>query len=137
MSNFDDALKTSASAMTAQTLRLRTISENIANANSTAESPGADPYRRKLVTFKNMLDRETGASVVKVDHIVPDAAPFELKYMPGHPAADGNGYVRMPNVNPLVEMGDLREAQRSYQANVDVIDATNTMISRTIDMLRS
>jgi flagellar basal-body rod protein FlgC len=136
MSNFDDALKTSASAMTAQTLRLRTISENIANANSTAQTAGADPYRRKLVTFKNVLDRETGATVVKVDHIVPDAAPFELKYMPGHPAADGNGYVRMPNVNPLVEMGDLREAQRSYQANVDAIDATNTMISRTIDMLR-
>ncbi len=137
MSNFDDALKTSASAMTAQTLRLRTISENIANANSTATSAGADPYRRKLVTFKNVLDRETGASEVKVDHIVPDAAPVELKYMPGHPAADGNGYVRMPNVNPLVEMGDLREAQRSYQANVDVISATNTMISRAIDMLRN
>ena len=137
MSNFDDALKTAASAMTAQTLRLRTISENIANANSTATTAGADPYRRKLVTFKNVLDRETGASVVKVDHIVPDAAPFELKYMPGHPAADGNGYVRMPNVNTLVEMGDLREAQRSYQANVDVISATNTMISRAVDLLRS
>jgi flagellar basal-body rod protein FlgC len=136
MSNFDDALKTSASAMTAQTLRLRTISENIANANSTAQTAGADPYRRKLVTFKNVLDRETGADTIKVDRIVPDAAPFELKYMPGHPAADGNGYVRMPNVNPLVEMGDLREAQRSYQANVDAIDATNSMISRTIDMLR-
>ena len=103
----------------------------------TAASAGADPYRRKLVTFKNVLDRETGASTVKVDRIVNDAAPFEVKYMPGHPAADGNGYVRMPNVNPLIEMGDLREAQRSYQANVDVIDATNTMISRTIDMLRS
>ena len=137
MSNFDDALKTSASAMTAQTLRLRTISENIANANSTATTAGADPYRRKLVTFKNVLDRETGANMVKVDHIVPDAAPFEMKYMPGHPAADGNGYVRMPNVNPLVEMGDLREAQRSYQANVDVISATNTMISRAVDLLRS
>ncbi len=137
MSAFDDALKTSASAMTAQTLRLRTISENIANANSTAETPGADPYRRKLVTFKNVLDRQTGADTVKVDRIVPDAAPFELKYMPGHPAADGSGDVRLPNVNPLIEMGDLREAQRSYQANVDAIDATNTMISRTIDMLRS
>jgi flagellar basal-body rod protein FlgC len=137
MSSFDDTLKTAASAMTAQTLRLRTISENIANANSTAATAGADPYRRKLVTFKNVLDRETGSSVVKVDRIVPDAAPFELKYMPGHPAADGNGYVRMPNVNPLVEMGDLREAQRSYQANIDVIDATNTMISHAIDMLRS
>ncbi|HEV2674229.1 MAG TPA: flagellar basal body rod protein FlgC [Aliidongia sp.] len=137
MSSFDDTLKTAASAMTAQTLRLRTISENIANANSTAATAGADPYRRKLVTFKNVLDHETGSSAVKVDRIVPDAAPFELKYMPGHPAADGNGYVRMPNVNPLVEMGDLREAQRSYQANVDVIDATNTMISRAIDMLRS
>ena len=137
MSSFDDTLKTAASAMTAQTLRLRTISENIANAGSTAASAGADPYRRKLVTFKNVLDRETGASTVKVDRIVNDAAPFEVKYMPGHPAADGNGYVRMPNVNPLIEMGDLREAQRSYQANVDVIDAANTMISRAIDMLRS
>ncbi|HLZ67190.1 MAG TPA: flagellar basal body rod protein FlgC [Aliidongia sp.] len=137
MSTFDDIGKTAASAMTAQTLRLRTISENIANANSTANSAGGDPYRRKLVTFKNVIDHETGADTVKVDRIVPDAAPFEMKFMPGHPAADGNGYVRMPNVNPLVEMGDLREAQRSYQANVDVIDATNTMISRTIDLLRS
>jgi flagellar basal-body rod protein FlgC len=137
MSTFDDTLKTASSAMAAQTLRLRTISENIANANSTANSPGADPYRRKLVTFKNVLDRETGADTVKVDRIVPDAAPFEMKFMPGHPAADANGYVRMPNVNPLIEMGDLREAQRSYQANVDVIDATNTMISRAVDLLRS
>jgi len=137
MSTFDETLKTAASGMAAQTLRLRTISENLANASSTAASPGADPYRRKLVTFKNVLDRETGASTVEVDRIALDAAPFELKYMPGHPAADGNGYVRMPNVNPLVEMSDLREAQRSYQANVDAIDATNTMISRTIDMLRS
>jgi flagellar basal-body rod protein FlgC len=137
MSSFDDTFKTAASAMAAQTLRLRTISENIANANSTAESPGADPYRRKLVTFKNVLDRATGADTVKVDRIVPDAAPFELKYIPGHPAADANGYVRMPNVNPLVEMSDLREAQRSYQANVDVIDVTNTMLSRAIDLLRS
>jgi flagellar basal-body rod protein FlgC len=137
MSTFDDTLKTASSAMAAQTLRLRTISENIANANSTANSPGGDPYRRKLVTFKNVLDRETGADTVKVDRIVPDAAPFEMKYSPGHPAADANGYVRMPNVNPLIEMGDLREAQRSYQANVDVIDATNTMISRAVDLLRS
>jgi flagellar basal-body rod protein FlgC len=137
MSNFDDTLKAASAAMTAQSTRLRTISENIANANSTANSPGGDPYRRKLVTFKNELDHATGASAVKVDRIVPDAAPFELKYMPGHPAADANGYVRMPNVNPLVEMSDLREAQRSYQANVDVVDATNTMISRTIDLLRN
>jgi len=137
MSSFDDTLKTAASAMTAQTLRLRTISENIANANSTAASAGADPYRRKLVTFKNVLDRETGANTVKVDRIVPDAAPFELKYMPGHPAADASGYVRFPNVNSMIEMADLKDASRSYQANVDVIDVAKSMLSKAIGLLQN
>ncbi len=134
---FDDALKISASAMTAQTVRLRTIAENLANSGSTATTPGGDPYRRKLVTFRNVLDRETGDNRVQADRILPDAAPFESKYIPGHPAADSNGYVKFPNVNPVIELTDLKEAQRSYQANVDVIDVARTMLSRTIDLLRS
>lgn len=134
---FDDALKISASAMTAQTVRLRTIAENLANSGSTATTPGGDPYRRKLVTFRNVMDRETGDNRVQADRILPDAAPFESKYIPGHPAADSNGYVKFPNVNPVIELTDLKEAQRSYQANVDVIDVARTMLSRTIDLLRS
>lgn len=134
---FDDTLKISAAAMTAQTTRLRVIAENLANAGSTANTPGADPYRRKLVTFRNMLDHETGGKLVKVDRVVPDASDFEIKFIPGHPAADANGYVRFPNVNPMIEMADLKDANRSYQANVDVIDVAKSMLSRAIGLLQN
>jgi flagellar basal-body rod protein FlgC len=133
---FDDAMKVSAAAMTAQTTRLRVIAENMANADSTATSPGADPYRRKIVTFKNELDRATGDKLVKVAQVLPDATPFEVKYIPGHPAADTNGNVRFPNVNSMIEMADLKDANRAYQANVDVIDVAKTMVSRAIALLQ-
>ena len=133
---FDDAMKVSAAAMTAQTTRLRVIAENMANADSTATSPGADPYRRKIVTFKNELDRATGDKLVKVAQVLPDATPFEVKYIPGHPAADANGNVRFPNVNSMIEMADLKDANRAYQANVDVIDVAKTMVSRAIALLQ-
>jgi flagellar basal-body rod protein FlgC len=135
--DFDDTLKISAAGMAAQTTRLRTIAENMANAGSTASSPGEDPYRRKLVTFRNVLDEATGSKLVKVNKVVADAAPFEMKYMPGHPAADGNGYVRFPNVNTMIEMADMKDAQRAYSANVDVIDNAKTMLSRAIGLLQN
>jgi flagellar basal-body rod protein FlgC len=135
--DFDDTLKIAASAMTAQTTRLRVIAENLANAGSTANSPDADPYRRKIVTFRNILDETTGGKLVKIDRVLPDASPFELKYVPGHPAADANGYVRFPNVNSMIEMADMKDANRSYQANVEVIDIAKSMLSRAIGLLQN
>jgi flagellar basal-body rod protein FlgC len=135
--DFDDTLKISAAAMTAQTTRLRVIAENLANAGSTANSPDVDPYRRKIVTFRNELDKATGSNLVKVNKVLPDASNFEMKYVPGHPAADANGYVRFPNVNSMIEMADLKDASRSYQANVDVIDVAKTMLSKAIGLLQN
>jgi flagellar basal-body rod protein FlgC len=135
--DFDDTLKISAAAMTAQSTRLRIIAENLANAGSTANAPGIDPYRRKIVTFRNELDKATGSNLVKVNKVLPDASNFEMKYVPGHPAADANGYVRFPNVNSMIEMADLKDANRSYQANVDVIDVAKTMLSKAIGLLQN
>lgn len=126
----------SASGMRAQGQRLRVIAENIANVDSVGESPGADPYRRKVVTFKNQLDREMGVEMVAVSKVGTDPSDFRKKFDPGNPAADKDGYVSLPNVNALVEMTDMREAQRSYEANLKVIEASRSMLSRTIDVLR-
>jgi flagellar basal-body rod protein FlgC len=131
------SLRISASGLSAQTTRLRVIAENLANAESTAKVPGGEPYRRKVVSFAATLDRELDAQTVKVSRIAPAAGDLERRYDPAHPAADADGYVLMPNVNPLIEMTDMREAQRSYQANLAVIDAAKTMIGRTIDLLQS
>jgi flagellar basal-body rod protein FlgC len=129
-------LHISAAGMSAQTMRLRTIAENMANADSLGESPGAAPYARKLVTFKNVLDRKLGASTVKVDKITKDQAEFQKRFDPQHPAADKDGYVLTPNVNSLVELMDMRQAQRSYEANLSVIEVSKSMLARTIDLLR-
>jgi len=131
------AIKISASGMKAQGVRLRVISENIANVNSLAETPGGDPYRRKLVTFKDALDKTMGAHVVQVNKIDFDQSDFNKRYDPTHPAADRDGYVMTPNVNSLTEMMDMREAQRSYSANLDMIESSKRMIERTIDLLRA
>jgi flagellar basal-body rod protein FlgC len=131
------AMAISASGMKAQGTRLRVISENLANADSTAQTPGGEPFRRKLITFRNMLDRTLGADTVKVDKIMPDPADFELKYDPHHPAANSEGYVLTPNVNPLIEITDMREAQRSYEANLNVIETSKSMIQRAIDIIRA
>ena len=130
------AIKLSTAGMKAQGTRLRVISENIANADSLPENPGDLPYRRKEVTFKNVLDRSIGADKVEVDKIVYDKTKFEKKFDPQHPAADKDGYVLVPNVNPLVEMMDMREAERSYDANLNIIQVSKRMLNRTIDMLR-
>ena len=135
-----DFLKTmaiAASGLRAQASRMRVISENIANADSTPMKPGSDPYRRKLLSFRSEVDRALGARVVGLGGVRTDGSEFRLKYEPGHPAADVNGNVKYPNVNPLIEMTDMREAQRSYEANINVIGATRRMIQRTIDILKA
>ena len=114
---------------------MRIISENIANADSTPATPVADPYRRKVPTFSSELDRSLEARVVGMGKVDTDKSDFRLKYEPGHPSADANGNVKYPNVNPLVEMTDMREAQRSYEANINVISATRRMLQRTLDIL--
>ena len=121
--------------MGAQAVRLRVVAENLANADSTASTVGGEPYRRKIVTFKSALDRQLGVERVAVGGIKPAAGDFERRYDPAHPAADKDGYVLMPNVNPMIELMDMREAQRGYQANLSVIEAAKSMISRTIDLL--
>lgn len=126
----------SASGLKAQNGRIRVIAENIANADSTGKTPQEDPYRRKVPTFKNQFDRELQAETVALGRIEEDRSQFPTRYEPGHPAADANGNVRMPNVNSLVESVDMREAQRSYEANLNVIEATRRMLQRTIDILR-
>ena len=135
-----DFLKTmaiAASGLRAQAGRMRIISENIANADSTPSSPGAEPYRRKIPSFQTEVDRTLGVKLVELGKTRTDNSEFQLKYEPGHPAADKNGNVRYPNVNPLLEMTDMREAQRSYEANINVIGATRRMLQRTIDILKT
>ena len=124
------------SGMKAQAERLRVISENMANADSVGIRPGEDPYRRQVVTFKNYVDEATGAQLVKVDKVLPARSPFQMKYMPDHPAANAEGYVAMPNVNPLVEMMDMKEAQRSYDANMSMMQTARDMNSKILDVLK-
>jgi flagellar basal-body rod protein FlgC len=134
-----DFLKTisiAASGLKAQSGRMRVIAENIANADSTADRPGADPYRRKMASFQRHFDRELEANVVELGRIRPDQSDFRVKYEPGNPSANEKGEVKLPNVNTLVETMDMREAQRSYEANLNLITATRRMISRTIEILR-
>ena len=131
-----DSLAISAAGMRVQGERLRVISENIANADSVSEVPGGDPYRRKTITFQNALNREMGIDLVKVQKVGLDPSEFTKKYDPGNPAADKSGYVKLPNVNALIEMNDMREAQRSYEANLKVIEVARGMLTRTIDLLR-
>jgi len=128
-------MQISGAAMQAESLRLRTIAENLANADSLAETPGGQPYRRKLVTFKNMFDKELGVNKVKVDKVTTDKSEFQKRFDPAHPAADKDGFVLTPNVNPLIELMDMRQAQRSYEANLGVIDVSRSMIGRTIALL--
>ena len=135
--DFTRSMGIATSGLRAQAGRMRVISENIANADSTAQRPGGDPYRRKIPTFKSEMDRALDANVVTLGRIRPDLSDFRVKYEPGHPSADANGNVKYPNVNSLVEMTDLREAQRSYEANVNVIGVTRRMIQRTLDILKA
>ena len=134
--DLERSLDIAAAGMRAQGLRLRVISENLANANSTSQVPGGEPYRRKLVTFANRLDRELGIETVQVRGILTDGSEFGRRHQPNHPAAGADGYVLTPNVNSLIEMADMREAQRSYEANLKTIQAARRMLSQTIEILR-
>jgi flagellar basal-body rod protein FlgC len=131
-----ESLMISAAGMRAQGQRLRVVAENLANADSVAEVAGGDPYRRKTISFKNALDKELGLETVQVSKVGVDPSDFRMKYEPGNPAADAKGYVKLPNVNSLIEMTDMREAQRSYEANLRAIDVARTMLQRTIDLIR-
>lgn len=130
-------LKIAGSGLSAQALRQQIAAENLANLNSTAATPGGNPYTRKTVTFESELDDANGVNEVKVSEIGRSATPFRLEYDPSHPAADEQGNVKLPNVDPLVELADLRESNRSYQANVQVIRQARDLISLTIDLLKA
>jgi len=130
------ALTISARGMDVQTARLRTIAENLANHDTTGSTPGADPYRRKVITFENRMDQALGATTVRVKGITPDKSELPTRFDPSHPAADAKGYVRTPNVNSFIEVMDMREAQRGYSANMNVMEVTRSMLTRTIEMLK-
>jgi flagellar basal-body rod protein FlgC len=134
--DLNTSLTISAGGMTAQTTRLRVIAQNIANQDTTGSSPGADPYRRRTVTFETKLDHELGADTVRVKSVGMDQAEFPKRYDPANPAADAKGYVKLPNVNSFVELMDMREAERTYGANLSVMQASRTMMTRTIDLLK-
>ncbi|HJS85208.1 MAG TPA: flagellar basal body rod protein FlgC [Acetobacteraceae bacterium] len=134
--DLEKSLAISASGMQAQTTRLTTIAQNLANQDSTGSTPGAEPYRRKTVTFADKMDRALGVELVSVRAIGKDRAAFPMRYDPANPAADAQGYVKLPNVNALVELADMRAAERSYQANLSVMQTTRGMLTRTIGMLR-
>jgi len=136
MAGLADTLHISAAGMRAQGDRLRVVAENIANAQSTSATPGGEPYRRKTVLFQNVLDKEMGVNTVKVTKRSFDQSPFEKKYDPNHPAADPEGYVLYPNVNAIVEMMDMREARRGYEANLNVVEVSKSMLSQTIGLLK-
>jgi flagellar basal-body rod protein FlgC len=125
-----------ASGMTAQTARLRVISENVANADSTGATPGDDPFRRKTISFSEMIDRDSGATLVEVDRIGRDQSDFRLDYDPSHPAADETGYVKRPNVDPIIEMANMREASRNYEANMNMFEAGRRMRGQMLDLLK-
>ena len=137
ISDFTRSMSIATSGLRAQSGRMRVISENIANADSTAQTAGGDPYRRKVPTFSSALDRTLGAQTVSLGKVRPDRSSFTIKHEPGNPAADAAGNVKYPNVNSIVEMTDMRDAQRSYEANLNIISATRRMIQRTLDILKS
>ncbi len=136
MADLTKALGISSTGMQAQTVRLRVIAENLANQDTTGSSPGADPYRRKTVSFQTKMDAALGTDTVRVRQIGRDKADFNIRFDPANPAANPEGYVKLPNVNSFVEIMDMRDAERSYSANLAVMQATRGMLTRTIEMLK-
>ena len=134
--DFTTALYLAASGMRAQSGRMRIIAENLANADSISPTANGEPYRRRISTMNSEFDNELNANIVKLGDPVPDQSDFRLQYDPGNPAADKGGFVKMPNVNQLVEMMDMRDAQRSYEANLQMMESARTMLMRTVDLLR-
>lgn len=137
MNDFLSSLKIAATGLHAQNARMRVIAENLANADSAGKTPTEDPYRRRIPTFRAVMDQEVGGTVVQIGRVAYDQSDFQSRYEPGHPAADANGYVRYPNVNSLIETMDMRQAQRSYEANLNVVSVTRQMLGATIDILKS
>lgn len=131
------SLKIAGSGLEAQSARLRIVAENLANAQSTGSTPGANPYARKTITFASEMDRVSGVELVRVDSIGVDKSPFRVEQDPGNPAANSKGFVKLPNVNMIMEMADMREANRSYEANLQIVKQTRDLSSLTIDLLRN
>jgi flagellar basal-body rod protein FlgC len=134
--DFTTSLYIAAAGLRAQSGRMRIIAENLANADSVSATGNGEPYRRRIPTMTSEFDRQLNATVVKLGDPVADQAEFRMQYDPGNPSADKQGYVRLPNVNALVEMMDMRDAQRSYEANMQVMEGARAMLTRTIDLLR-
>jgi flagellar basal-body rod protein FlgC len=134
--DLNSAMSVAAAGMKVQAVRLRVTAENLANAESTARTPGGDPFRRKTVSFADHRDRATGLELVEIDRHGVDRSEFPLRHEPGHPGANEQGYVKYPNVNPLIELSDMREAQRTYEANLNALQLARSMIGRTLDLLR-
>jgi flagellar basal-body rod protein FlgC len=132
----DKSLAVAFSGMSAQSERLQVIAENLANVDSTAQTPGGKPYQRQVVTFENVLNHQLGVDTVKVAGVTKVQGGFGRVYQPGNPGADANGYVETPNVNSITELMDMREAQNTYDANLNVINAAKSMLSRTIQLLQ-
>ncbi len=137
MDSLVSSIRAAGSGLEAQATRVRVVSENIANAASTSKSAGGDPYRRKTISFMETVERDTGANIISVAKIARDLSEFSIEFDPGNPAADENGNVKLPNVNPIIEMADMREANRSYEANIQVIKQARDLISMTIDLMRA
>ena len=131
-----DTLHIAGAGLDAQNMRLRVVAENIANADSVGRSPGEPPYRRQMVVFKNVLNEQLGIDTVKVTDKIADQSDFEMKYAPGHPYANAEGYIQTANVNTVIEMMDMREARRAYEANLGIIEVSKSMLQRTVDLLR-
>jgi flagellar basal-body rod protein FlgC len=131
------AIRVATSGLETQSARLRISAENMANANSTGDTPGSNPYSRKTITFESEIDRVSGVDLVHVKDIGIDTTPFKIEYDPNNPAADDNGFVKMPNVNVMTEMADMREANKAYSANVEVIKQGRQLYMMTIDLLRN
>ncbi|WP_246018259.1 flagellar basal body rod protein FlgC [Pelagibacterium montanilacus] len=130
------SIKIAGGGLNAQTARMRVIAENMANADSVGKTPDEDPYRRRVPTFHAVLNREMGAYETRVGQLSYDMSDFDSRFEPGHPAADETGYVKYPNVNTLIETMDMREAQRTYEANLNVVTVSRQMLGRTLDILR-
>jgi flagellar basal-body rod protein FlgC len=133
--DFSTSMAVAASGLRTQSDRMKIIAENIANANSTSSAPGGDPYRRKIATQNSSFDRELGASMVESGKPIEDKSEFRTQYDPGNPNADKQGYIKLPNVDPLIEIMDMKEAQRSYEADLTVMDSTKQMLSQTVNLL--
>lgn len=129
-------LSVAASGMRAQGERLKVVSENVANASSSGTTPGADPYRRKVISFEELVDRDSDVSRVQVADITRDTTEFELRYEPSHPAADKDGFVKVSNVQTMLEMSNMREASRSYEANLNMFEAGRRMRGQLLDLLK-